>query len=258
MIIPPKTQVVGDRDGVTFQTLSSAEIPAGELDVLVLGGCTKAGALGNDFLPGQLKKIVSPFPYRLQVVNTTTSSCGADIENDENLRERIQLAPESFSIAGPRGAYEFWAKTAHQDIIDVAVIGPPELEPGNVEIYPLMAGGVLPSQEILDTVYATCNAEDIRPLTDYVRVLFPTAVPYDLNVKYWVDRSRTKQSAGFKKSIEAAAEDWIRWGQNRLGRDINPSELTHRMIAAGAKRFIGIQCRKCKNQGELSSSPLFF
>ena len=80
----------------------------------------------------------------------------------------MQIAPESFSVAGPRGAYEYYARSAHQDIIDVAVVGPPELAPGYVKIYPLMKGGELPSSEVLASVLEICNADDVRPLTDCV------------------------------------------------------------------------------------------
>lgn len=40
-------------------------------------------------------------------------------ETDEAFRERIALAPEGWSTAGPRGAYEFHSRSAHADIKDV-------------------------------------------------------------------------------------------------------------------------------------------
>jgi phage-related baseplate assembly protein len=161
---------------------------------------------------------------------------GVDVESDENLRERIQIAPESFSVAGSRGAYEFWARTAHQGIVDVAVLGPPDTTPGHVEIYPLLTGGEMPTQDILDAVYSVCNAEDMRPMTDYVHVLSPVAVNYDVNVTYWIDRSRATQAAAMQAAATGAVNAWINWQRSKLGRDINPSELSHRLIAAGAKR----------------------
>jgi len=42
-----------------------------------------------------------------------------DGETDDAFRERIALAPEGWSTAGPRGAYEFHARSAHADIKDV-------------------------------------------------------------------------------------------------------------------------------------------
>ena len=120
--------------------------------------------------------------------------------------------------------------------MDVAVIGPPDLEPGNVELYPLMRGGELPTPEIVAAVLERCNAEDVRPLTDYVKAFQPIPVRYRLDVVYWLDRSRATQAAALQQAVEAAARGWISWQKSKLGRDLNPSELNHRMVAAGAKR----------------------
>lgn len=234
--IPARTRATPGGGDVVFETTEISVVPPGALEVSVRAKCTKTGFSGNGLLPGQIKKIVDPFPWQMKVENITETSGGADMENDENLRERIQLAPEYFSVAGPRGAYEYWARTAHQDIMDVAVIGPPDLEPGNVELYPLMRGGELPTPEIVAAVLERCNAEDVRPLTDYVKAFQPIPVRYRLDVVYWLDRSRATQAAALQQAVEAAARGWISWQKTKLGRDLNPSELNHRMVAAGAKR----------------------
>lgn len=242
IIIPAGTRVTPGGGDIFFATVENVEVPAGETEVLALAQCETEGAVGNGFVPGQIRRIVEPFPWAMSVVNVTATTGGADVENDENLRERTQIAPESFSVAGPGGAYVYYAKSAHQSVLDVAVLGPddstPEhvVEPGNVEVYPLMTGGELPSQEILDAVFEACNAEDIRPDTDYLHVLSPMTVQYDLNVKYWIDRSNATRAVSIQAAISEAVEGWILWQRSRLGRDINPSELNHRMVAAGAKR----------------------
>ena len=43
-------------------------------------------------------------------MNIDTSSGGADVESDDSLTRRIWLSPTTYSCAGPRDAYEFWAK----------------------------------------------------------------------------------------------------------------------------------------------------
>lgn len=236
VIIPEGIRASPGGGTILFATTESVEIPAGEKSVTVTAQCTLAGTQGNGYVSGQLKKLVDPFPYEMSVENVTESYGGSDIENDENFRERIQIAPESFSVAGPTGAYEYFARSAHQDIIDVAVVGPPDTEPGNVNIYPLMLNGDLPTQEILDTVYEVCNAEDKRPDTDFVHVLSPEAVYFELDVKYWIDRKRATQAAQIQVAVESAVNGWVTWQRSKLGRDLNPSELNHRMVAAGAKR----------------------
>lgn len=234
-IIPQGTRITPD--GVLyFMTTEPGLVPIGEKKIQVPGECMVAGTQGNNYQPGQIKTLVDPLPWIQSVENITVSAGGADVEDDENLRERTQLAPESFSVAGPTGAYQFYAKGAHQGIVDVAVIGPPETEPGNVEIYPLMIGGEIPSQEILDAVLSICDAEDTRPDTDHVFVLPPEQIAYELNVTYWIDRARATQATSLQASIEKSIQLWVDWQRGALGRDINPSELNHRMVAAGAKR----------------------
>lgn len=235
VIIPEGTRVTPDGKQY-FATTKTADIPAGENHIDISARCLIPGTAGNGWAPGQINRQVDRLPFVKRVCNITPSQGGADTEDDENLRIRIQLAPEYFSVAGPRGAYEYWARTAHQGIVDVAVVGPPETEPGNVHIYPLMQGGELPSQDILDAVLKICDAEDTRPDTDHVSVFKPTPISYSLQVKFWIDRSRATQAAAIQKAIEQAARDWILWQKSKLGRDLNPSELNHRMVAAGAKR----------------------
>ena len=234
--IPEGTRASPGGGNILFATTGGVEIPAGETEATVTAQCTVSGTQGNGFVAGQIRRLVAPFPYEMSVTNITASYGGADTENDENYRERIQIAPESFSVAGPRGAYEYYARSAHNDIADVAIVGPPDIEPGYVEIYPLMRGGDLPSDEILAAVLAKCNADDVRPLTDCVSVHVPAIVDYALNVTYYIDRSKATQSEQLQAAIEASAREWVTWQRSKLGRDLNPSELNHRMMAAGAKR----------------------
>lgn len=241
VIIPTGIRVTAG-DQVYFATTMAIEIPPGETVVEVEASCLQSGAIGNGYLPGQLKILVDPLPWIKSVENITLTAGGSDVEDDESFRERIQLAPEHFSVAGPKGAYRFWAKTAHTDIGDVGVFGPedediePRVEPGQVHIYPLIQNGDIPSQEILDLVYSICNSESIRPDTDYVFVKEPIVVSYDLSVEYWIDKKNAALVTAIRNEVEKAVEDWVSWQRAELGRDLNPSELNHRMVAAGAKR----------------------
>ena len=236
VIIPEGTRATPGGGTILFATTESIDIPAGEREAEVTAQCTLSGTQGNGYVAGQIRKLVDPFPFEMTVENITETYGGSDTETDENFRERIQIAPESFSVAGPTGAYEYWARSAHQGIIDVAVLGPPDTEPGNVNIYPLMTDGDLPTQEILDAVYEVCNADDKRPDTDFVHVLSPEPVEFELNVSYWIDRKRATQAAQIQRAVEEAVNAWALWQRSKLGRDLNPSELNHRMVAAGAKR----------------------
>ena len=221
-----------------FRVKEQGVIESGELSCECTVQCEEPGEKGNGYIPGQIRKLSDIFPYEMSVINLTETTGGADIESDENFRERIQIAPESFSSAGPVNAYAYYARSANPDIIDVSVLGPPETNPGQVEIYPLMTDGTLPSDEVLEEVYDACNAEDIRPDTDYVHVLRPVNVNYDLDVHYWINESDSGNVSGIKSRVEDAVKSWVKWTGTKLGRDINPSELVKRIITAGAKRCI--------------------
>ena len=94
----------------------------------------------------------------------------------------------------------------------------------------------MPTADILGKVLEICNADDVRPLTDYVTANAPEIVNYNLNVKYFIDRSNATQATQIQTAVASAIQAWILWQRSKLGRDLNPSELNHRIIAAGAKR----------------------
>lgn len=142
-----------------------------------------------------------------------------DDETDDQLRERIKLAPESFSVAGSRGSYIYHAKSADSSIVDVAVNSP---LPGVVAVYPLCDTGV-PDQPVLDAVYARCNAEDVRPLTDEVQVLQPDPIDYTIAVTVtpyqWPDRVLVQEQAETALGVLAAEM------QGKLGQDVTLSRI---------------------------------
>lgn len=246
VLIPAGTRVSAGGE-VMFAVGETAQIDAGDTSIEVVCTCTSTGASGNGLVVGQINTLVDPIAYISSVSNTTESTGGTDTEDDENFRERIQLAPESFSVAGSEGAYIYWARSAHQGIVDVAVLGPnsPEDESGEhtvpageVHVFPLLAGGELPDETIIAQVLDTLSDETVRPLTDTVKVIAPTVKQYELNVTYYIDRASATVAAGIQTQAEQAADDWIAWQQEALGRDINPSELTRRMVNAGVKRVV--------------------
>ena len=234
-LIPQGTRLTPG-DNLYFATSKALTIPAGETTASCIATCTTPGISGNGYLPGQVSRLVDVFPYAMAAVNLTETAGGTDTESDEAFRERIHIAPESFSSAGPVKSYEYYAKSANPDIIAVSVMGPPDTQPGHVNIYPLMSGGVLPSDEVIAAVDASCSADDVRPDTDYVHVLKPQAITYNVNVKYWIDAKNSSLAGNIKNAVELAVNDWVKWQKSDLGRDINPSELSRRILDAGAKR----------------------
>ena len=117
--------------------------------------------------------------------------------------------------------------------MDVSVDSP---APGEVIVYPLLKGGVIPGNEILMLVDKKLNDRSIRPLTDKVSVKAPESVKYDVDVLYYIDRRDATEAAAIQQRAESAVQEFSAWQKERLGRDINPTELYYRLRAAGVKR----------------------
>ena len=232
-IIPAGTRATPGGGDATFALVESVTIPAGELIGEGVAECITPGEIGNGYLSGQIKRLVNPLPWVQSVENITTTAGGADTENDDSLRERIQIAPEKFSVAGPTGAYRFWALSAHQDIVDVAVLSP---TPGEVNIHPLLIGGLVPPQEIMDLVFEMVSSDSVRPLTDLVRVLPPALVEYPLEVTWWLLESEATSASAVEPAVNEAVSRWVEWQRAAIGRDLNPSRLVAEIVRAGAKR----------------------
>lgn len=209
-----------------FATDSDLLIPTGDVAGEVGATCQLAGTLGNGLVPGQINRLVDSITYVAGVENISLTLGGTDAESDERLRGRVQLAPEAFSTCGPQAAYRYWAMSVSPGIKDVAVWSP---EPGQVCLAPLMAGGELPSSEIINLVGAAVLDTKRRPLTDTVSVVPPSPIEFSVAGTYYVRTS----SAHLAGSIQAkAANDlagYVAWQSERLGRDITPSELVGRI-----------------------------
>lgn len=230
--IPEGTKVT-DGNLNYFATVGYEEIPAGETYVDVRALCTENGVDGNELLPGQVNVLVDLIPYVESVSNTTKTSGGADLESDESLAERIFLAPSGYSVAGPDDAYKYWTKTYSQTIGDVKVTSP---NPVEVEIRFIMTDGELPTKTVIDGVAAYLQDENIRPLTDKVTVLAPETVKFNIAFTYYVNLSDQSKAGTIQAEVAQAVADYIEWQTRTIGRDINPSELMKRIVAAGAKR----------------------
>lgn len=229
--IPKGTRVTGSNSNLYFATDTYVEIPVDSLYVDVEATCETAGEEGNGYTEGKLDTMVDIIPYVYQVTNISVTEGGADIEDDEDLAERAYLAPSSYSVAGPEDAYRYWAKAFNQNIDDIKVSSP---TPGEVKICFLL-NGELPNESTISGLEEFLQNNNVRPMTDHVKVSAPTEENYNINLRYFINRSDSNQAVTIKIQVEKAINDYVAW-QRKIGRDINPSELIRRVISAGAKR----------------------
>lgn len=231
-IVPAGTRVTVDGE-IIFQTMKALTIPAGDLFGDVEAECQTAGEIGNGFVPGQITQLIDIFPYFGSVENVSESDGGADEESDAAFYERMRESVETFSTAGPLGAYEYYAKSASALIVDVKATSP---EPGEVDVRVLLSGGQLPGEEILKEVLDILNADKVRPLTDHVTVAAPETVPYDIDFTYWTQEGGAVSDDKVAENIAAAVRAFKEWQGAKMGRDVNPSYLISLLMQAGAKR----------------------
>ena len=140
--------------------------------------------------------------------DTATPPIPTIMESDAALRERALLAWDALSVAGPREAYRYHARTADGAVMDAEPTSP---SPGVVDVYILAAtGDGTPSAELLTKVADYLTNEDRVPLTDNVHVKATQVLPYTLAIRLFIPAAGPSAAA-----ITAEAE-------RRLLEVINP------------------------------------
>lgn len=232
-LIPKGTRVSNDSD-IYFETQNSEEIAAGNTDIVISCVCTESGTLGNNIQIGEITTLVDPVAYISEVVNTTVSTSGTDEEDDDSLRERVFLAPSSYTTTGSADAYIYHCKLFSNDIADV--IATSDVGSAVVNIIVLLKNGVIPEEELITQLQEYLNGDSIKTLTDKVVVAAPSVKKYDINLTYYINKSERSKALLIQKNVEKAIDEYILWQNSKIGRDINPDKLIEKIMAAGAKR----------------------
>lgn len=151
-------------------------------------------------------------------------------ETDTALRQRVQLAPHSFSVAGPELAYVHWARTADPDVADATAVSP---TPGQVVVTVLSASGSgVPGSGVLDAVTEVLTGP-VRPLTDEVIVQPATLVPFAIEAQLTVfagpDQGLLLQTALDSLNAHLATA-------RKLGRDVTRSSLIAALHVANVQK----------------------
>lgn len=154
-------------------------------------------------------------------------------ESDTGLRQRVQLAPHSFSVAGPELAYVYHARSAHPDVADATAVSP---SPGQVVVTVLSASGDgVPGAEVLAAVETAVGESDVRPMTDEVIVQPATLVDFAIEAQLHVfagpDEGLILQTALASLNAHLASAA-------RLGRDIACSALIAALHVPNVQRVV--------------------
>lgn len=202
-----------------FKTDEDVNLKAGNLSVDVKGSCTTIGAGANNYAVNSVTNLLTPIDYISTVYNTQITYGGADEEDKESLRERIRLAPESYSNAGSKGAYKFHTLSAHQSVIDVEVLSS---SAGVVDIYPLLNTGN-PNSEMIQLITEYLSSEKVRPLTDKVVVHSPQKVNFNITAVLYLYIDADENSV--RQLVNEKLAEYKKELSSKLGKDIVPTQI---------------------------------
>lgn len=153
------------------------------------------------------------------------------MESDTDLRRRIILAPEGFSVAGPEGAYIFHALSASGDVLDASATSPAPCEV-LVSVLSRVGNGTADAA-LVEAVDAVLNAETVRPLTDLVTVQSATIIEYSVAATIYTYAG--PDSAVVLAASRARLDAYIA-ESHRIGRDVTMSGLYSVLHSPGVQR----------------------
>lgn len=184
-------------------------------------GLSLATAVGGDLdhigatYPGISRLVYGNDPDDQPFNSQWDAVLGRWVEIDDIFRDRIVLAFEAFSTAGPEGAYKFhaleldgtrdisdavvyseeddatYSDTLHADAFSMGLKAVPFA--GRDEDDPVLAPEILvvilptlaygdADQDLVDRAFLACSSSEVRPVGDNVRVEAATVTPYNIAV----------------------------------------------------------------------------
>jgi phage-related baseplate assembly protein len=155
-------------------------------------------------------------------------------EEDDPFRERIQLAYEGLTTAGPRNSYILHARNASGLVADASAESP---APCYVTVTVLSTEGDgrgVASPELLATVRAALNDDDVRPVGDRVTVKSAEIIDYRIDAILHMTGAGPEMDASLAEA-KARLAAWIN-PRKRLGVEVARSAIDAQLHVAGVSR----------------------
>ncbi len=180
-----------------------------------------------------LEHLAALFGLERLTISAADEEAGTDavMENDPDLRERTQLAPQGISVAGPRAAYISLARAVDGRVLDVSVTRP---QPGDVLISILTReGDGTADEELCRAVLAALSDEIVRPLNDTVLTASAQIVRYRIAAKLvtFRDFDAAVVLAAARKRLNAYLA-----ATRRIGREVAQSGIYAALHVEGVER----------------------
>ena len=156
----------------------------------------------------------------------------AVMESHDALRERVQLAYEGLTTAGPRNSYILHARNASALVADATAESP---KPACVDVTVLgLEGDGTAGPQILALVAAAVNDDDVRPVGDRVTVRGAEILRYRVDAVLHMKGSGPENDAALTEAIRRL-EAWIN-PRRRLGVEVARSGVDAQLHVAGVGR----------------------
>jgi phage-related baseplate assembly protein len=183
-----------------------------------------AYATGND-----LDHLGALFGTARKVMVAADAGAGtaAVLESDADYRRRVQLAPEAFSVAGPAGAYVYYALSAAVEIAVAHAFSPAA---GRVTVVIAGADGAPVSDAGLTAVVTRFDGDDTVPLTDVVSVQRAELVAVPVTATLTLARGPDPELVTAEAEAQVRAYFAARY---RIGASIYRSGLTAALSVGG-------------------------
>ena len=224
---------------VVFETTASVVLESDTPSSVVGVRAIQPGIAGNGLEAGQEWEFVDGLPNLATVICSETTAGGADEEDDDSLRERIRLAPQSWSVAGSEASYIYHAKSVSMQVIDVY----PEswdkngaLTQGVVKVHvlskPLLLGtpeGDAQAETLRLEVEQALMKDEVKPLCETLEVVNATTLSVTVSID--VIRYANADAATVAEDVAAAFAEYRKQLTVRLGQDFVPSQLAAQLHA---------------------------
>jgi phage-related baseplate assembly protein len=156
----------------------------------------------------------------------------AVMESHDALRERVQLAYEGLTTAGPRNSYILHARNASALVADATAESP---EPACVDVTVLgLEGDGTAGPELLALVAAAVNDDDVRPVGDRVTVRGAEILRYRVDAVLHMKGAGPENDAALTEATRRL-EAWIN-PRRRLGVEVARSGVDAQLHVAGVGR----------------------
>ncbi|MGY3025740.1 phage-related baseplate assembly protein [Pseudomonas lurida] len=153
-------------------------------------------------------------------------------EGNDAYRERIQLAYEGLTTAGPRNSYKLHARNASALVADASAESP---SPACVTVTVLgLEGDGAVGPELLAVVTRALNDENVRPLGDRLTVQSAQVLPYRIDAVLHM-KGPGPESAVALAEAERRLAAWVN-PRKRLGVEVARSAVDAQLHVPGVSR----------------------